>query len=119
MNRLEEYIEELAPDIWLNSNHVNGYGVTQPSDNTNISTFSNIGSSGSAANGIVDNITILPPTFKSSGGLNNLPYRDINMDAGITSKLQMRLYEFCFWKGSLTQPKIRQIQSYLKQKYNI
>jgi hypothetical protein len=46
MNALEEYISDLNPSCWLNADHVNGYGVTQPSINADVNTWVDISGNG-------------------------------------------------------------------------
>lgn len=85
MNDLDKLIGNLNPDIWINSEYINGFGVNNPSDNVSISGVTNLGSAGSAANAIIGNLSA--PIFKSiSNGLNNRPYIDIDMTLGLSGK---------------------------------
>lgn len=83
MNSLERYIGDLSPAVWINADHVNGFNVPQPADGATVNPVVNLGSSGTGANGIIGGGFLTAPIFKSSGGLNNNSYLDLDMTAGI------------------------------------
>ncbi|WP_199121595.1 hypothetical protein [Pedobacter sp. ASV28] len=69
MNALEQYIGDLNPSCWLNSDHVNGYGVTQPSINADVNTWVDISGNG---NNFVHEVipTYNPPKFNNTTMFN-------------------------------------------------
>lgn len=87
MNALQEYITSTNPQVWLDSENVNGLDNPQPLDNAGVNVFTNLGSIGNVANAIVDNVNIFPPTFRANGGLNNKPYIDIDPSIGVSKAL--------------------------------
>jgi hypothetical protein len=76
MNDLEKIIGNLSGlKVWINSSNVNGIGTTNPSDGTNLSSV--VDCSGNSNPAIIGSGGINQVVFKSSGGLNNLPYFQI------------------------------------------
>lgn len=71
MNSLERYIGDLNPSCWLNSEHVNGFGVAQPSVDSNITQWTDISGNGVHAKQNFF-ITSSPVQFKVNP--NNIPF---------------------------------------------